>query len=85
MTDMTPDEMALMMRHAGYWAGLLQQGKVIVFGPVADPNGGYGVGVVNVETPEELAELQAQDPAILAGVGFSSQAFPMPRAVYAGA
>ena len=47
--DMTPDERAIMQQHVVYWTDLMKQGKVHVFGPVLDPNGIYGIGVVEVE------------------------------------
>jgi len=35
--DMTEDERAVMLSHAGYWRDLMAKGNAIVFGPVADP------------------------------------------------
>ena len=63
MADMTPDEKATMQQHVAYWAQLLQQGIAIVFGPVADPTGGYGVGVVSVEDETHLKRIIEADPA----------------------
>ena len=37
--DMTEAEGELMKRHAAYWQSLLDQGFVLVFGPVLDPKG----------------------------------------------
>ena len=62
----------------------MKDGRAIVFGPVADPAGTFGTGILNVEDPAAAAELSAQDPAILAGLGFGAQVFPMPIAVHAG-
>ncbi len=61
--DMTPPERIIMQKHVEYWKSLLHEGTAIVFGPVLDPKGGYGVGVVSVENEEHLARLIANDPA----------------------
>ncbi len=47
--DMTPAEGEAMKRHAAYWAGLLAKKSVIAFGPVADPRGVWGLGLVHGE------------------------------------
>ena len=36
---------------------------MIALGPVMDPKGGYGVGIAEVESLEQLNELIAKDPA----------------------
>lgn len=61
--DMTPDERAIMQKHVGYWTSLLDQGVAIVFGPVLDPKGGYGAGVVSVDNEEHLKKIIDNDPA----------------------
>ena len=61
--DMTPDERAIMQKHVGYWTSLLEQGVAIVFGPVLDPKGGYGAGVVSVDNEEHLKKIIDNDPA----------------------
>ena len=38
-------------------------GKVIVFGPVLDPNGVYGFGILSVDVEQEVKEFIAGDPA----------------------
>jgi uncharacterized protein len=49
MMEMSDDEKATMQKHVVYWTTLLNDGIVIVFGPVMMPNGGYGAGVVSVD------------------------------------
>ena len=61
--DMSESERATMLQHVAYWSGFLAKGIAIVYGPVMDPNGIYGVAVVEVEREEELNELVANDPA----------------------
>ena len=61
--DMTPDERAIMMQHITYWTELMNKGKVVVFGPVMDPAGAYGMGVVEADTEEELITFLNGDSA----------------------
>lgn len=63
MMDMNETEKDIMQKHVAYWMGLLQEGIAIVFGPVMDPAGGYGAGVVSVNDEEQLKQLIANDPA----------------------
>ena len=84
METMTPDERAIMGRHVGYWSGKVGDGTALVFGPVADPNGGYGIGIIKVGSMDAMIALRDVDPAMQAGVGFSYDILPMPRLVIAG-
>jgi uncharacterized protein YciI len=61
--DMTADERAIMLQHVAYWTDQMKQGKVHVFGPVLDPHGAYGIGVVEVDREEDVEELIEHDPA----------------------
>ncbi len=63
MMDMTADEKAIMQKHVSYWTGLLNENIAIVFGPVLDPKGGHGVGVVSVDDEEHLKQIISNDPA----------------------
>jgi uncharacterized protein YndB with AHSA1/START domain len=82
MQDMSADERAVMQAHATYWRGKLAEGHVIAFGPVADPNGGWGVGIVSVRDEAELRTFQSEDPAIKSGIGLRYETLPMVTAVY---
>jgi hypothetical protein len=82
--DITPVEAETMRQHAAYWRSLLESGKVIAFGPVADPAGSWGVGLVSVLNEAELAALQNGDPAIQAAIGMRYEAYPMPKLVHTG-
>ena len=62
--DMTDKERSIMQEHVGYWMELMKQGKVVVFGPVLDPQSVYGLGVVGVDSEEEVKQMTANDPAI---------------------
>ncbi len=76
--DMTAEERAIMERHVTYWTEKAAQGIAIVFGPVMDPEGVYGIGVYQVQDEAEMHNLLAHDPAN--GL-LQYQVMPMPRAV----
>lgn len=63
MQDMTGEERAVMQKHIVYWNELMAQGKVLAFGPVLDPNGVYGLGIVEVDNEEQVKTMIANDPA----------------------
>jgi uncharacterized protein YciI len=60
---MTEEERAIMMKHVAYWTEIMNQGKVLAFGPVLDPNEIYGLGIISVDNEQEVKELIANDPA----------------------
>jgi uncharacterized protein len=62
-TTLTDEERAIMIQHIGYWTNLLNKGKVYAYGPVMDPKEVYGLGVVTVESEQELKDILANDPA----------------------
>ncbi len=61
--DMTPEERAIMERHIAYWSEKAKHGVAIVFGPVLDPRGVYGIGVYQAQDEAESQDLLAHDPA----------------------
>lgn len=61
--DMTDDERAIMQRHVAYWSDKATRGIAVVFGPVMDPNGVYGIGIHQVEDEAEMQALLDADPA----------------------
>ncbi len=75
--DMTPDERAVMDKHVAYWSDIAARGIAIVFGPVADPHGFYGIGVYQVQDEAEMRSLLEQDPAKEL---LRYEVLPMPRA-----
>jgi uncharacterized protein len=60
---MTEEERGIMMKHVAYWTDLMNQGKVVAFGPVLDPKEVYGLGIIGVENEEEVKEFISNDPA----------------------
>ena len=79
--DMTDKEATLMQEHVVYWRGLMDKGLVIVFGPVADPKGTYGVAILEVEEEVDVNALGMNDPTMKANVGFQFEVCPMDRAI----
>ncbi len=61
--DMTAAERDIMNRHVAYWTEKAQRGIAIVFGPVLDPKGVYGIGIHKVEDHAEMRRLLDADPA----------------------
>src|SRR5271170_5684851 len=82
--DLTDVETKAMHEHIAHWNKAMEQGKAIVFGPVADPKGFWGVGIVQVEDEAELEDLTANDPVILAGLGFQQETYAMPQIMIRG-
>ena len=67
--DMTDDEREIMGRHAAHWTPLIDAGQMVVFGPVLDDTGSWGLGVIEAEDEDEdkLRELASRDPAVTSG------------------
>jgi uncharacterized protein YndB with AHSA1/START domain len=82
MADMNEAELGVMKEHGGYWAQHLAAGTALLYGPVADPKGGWGVGIIAVDSEEQAKQLEANDPAIKSGRGFQYERLPMARALY---
>jgi len=61
--DMSAEEWSIMQRHVAYWTDLMAKGKALIFGPVLDPDGVYGIGVIGVADEAERDGLIASDPA----------------------
>jgi len=57
--DMSEAERGIMQRHVGYLAGLLASGTGVAFGPVMDPAGVFGMGIVEAAA----RAITANDPA----------------------
>ena len=56
-----------MERHAAHWQSFIDSGQMVVFGPVVDPTGSWGLGVVEAEDEDELRAFAAGDPAVTTG------------------
>ncbi len=77
MQDMTPEERAMMAEHAAYWRRKLAEGVVVAFGPVLDPAGPWGLGVIRAPDEAAVHAFEAEDPAMRSGRGFRYEILPM--------
>jgi uncharacterized protein len=66
--DMTEAERALMMEHARYTREKFEEGKVLIYGPVMDPAGAYGMGVFEAENEAEVRAIMESDPSVTGGL-----------------
>jgi hypothetical protein len=78
---MSPEERAMMGEHGASWRARMKDGMVLIFGPVADPAGGWGMGVIKCADEREARKFGAADPAILSGRGFRYEFLPMLAAI----
>jgi uncharacterized protein YciI len=78
--DMTAAEAAVMQEHAAYWQPRVEQGDVVVFGPVLDPAATWGLAVVLADDEAAVRALGETDPAVTSGLA-TYEVFPMPGAV----
>ena len=69
--DMTDEEREIMGRHAAYWQPYVDAGQMVIFGPVLDGTGSWGLGVVEAEDGDEekLTRFAAGDPVVTSGTG----------------
>jgi uncharacterized protein YciI len=67
--DMTDEEREIMARHAAYWRPWVESGQMVIFGPVLDSSGSWGLGVVEADDEEEVRAFVAGDPVVTTGTG----------------
>jgi len=75
--DATEAEVEAMGRHAEKMQELVDRGVVVAAGPVRDPQGTWGVAIVEAADEAAARELGAADPVVRAGLGFHWQVLPM--------
>lgn len=80
--DMTPEEQAILGRHQQWLGGLLESGGLLLAGPALD--GAFGVGVFEYTSPEAMAAIAAEDPAVTGGL-FKPETHPIHAGVLASA
>jgi len=74
-------EMKIMQEHVVYWKELTDKKIVLLFGPVVDPKGTYGLAIVEAADEDVANEYGIHDPAIEADVGFKFEIYPMPQVI----
>ena len=65
--DMTDEEREITGRHAAYWQPLVDAGRMVVFGPVLDGTGSWGLGVVEADDEDEIRQFASGDPVVTTG------------------
>lgn len=81
MQNMSPVEMSLMQQHGAYWKTFFDKGTAILFGPVADPKGEFGVAIVEANAEPDVRTMTEGDPVIKSNSGFRYEILFMPRAI----
>jgi len=67
-TDMTAEEQTLMAQHGAYCQKQFEGGNLLLFGPVAAPEGAFGVGILEVADEAEARQFGENDPSVLGGL-----------------
>lgn len=57
-----------MLQHIDYWTMLTDVGTSLLFGPVLDPKGAFGMAIMEVASEEEADGIVQKDPVIAAGI-----------------
>ena len=65
--DMTDEEREIMGRHAAHWQRFIDSGQMVVFGPVLDGTGSWGLGVIETDDEDEVRGHAESDPAVTTG------------------
>jgi uncharacterized protein YciI len=89
-STMSEEERAIMGRHAAHWQPYIESGQMVVFGPVLDDTGSFGLAVIEADDERALREFAAADPVVTSGtasfaIGKMLAGFVRPRAAGAGA
>jgi uncharacterized protein len=79
--DMSEVEGAIMQEHFTYWAGIIATRTAVVYGPVMDPQGAYGIAVLEVQDEDSARNIAENDPAIRSNAGFRFEIHQMPDTV----
>jgi uncharacterized protein len=80
--DMDEAEATIMGEHVTYWRAQTERGTAIVFGAVADPDGVWGLAVVDAESEEDVRTIGLRDPAVASQLAHF-EVYAMPGAVTA--
>ena len=66
--DASEAELEIMGRHAQYWAEIAERGVLLVYGPVRDDTGAWGLGVIESADEDEVRRMVSDDPAVTSGM-----------------
>ncbi len=73
----TDAERALMGQHAAYLKAEQEKGVAVLFGPVGDPRGAWGLAVLECADQAQARAVTDNDPVVKSGQGFSYDVYPM--------
>jgi uncharacterized protein YciI len=76
--DITEAERELMAKHSEYWKIFVEKGAAIAVGPVMDPEGAWGMAILDVENESAAQTLAENDPVIKGNAGFRTRVMAMP-------
>jgi len=62
--SMTETEAQAMQQHMIYWRELVDKKQAIIYGPVFDPKGVFGMAIVETEEDDEVENIALHDPAV---------------------
>lgn len=65
--DLDDEEREIMRRHAAYWQPYVDSGQMVVFGPVLDDEGSFGLGVLEADDEDALRAFATADPVVTTG------------------
>ena len=65
--NFSAEEADVMQRHGGYWQQKLERGDAVAFGPVLDPNGPWGLALLDTDDEEVARQAGDADPAVESG------------------
>ncbi|HEY9008018.1 YciI family protein [Ohtaekwangia sp.] len=66
--DMTDQERTIMQEHIVYWTNLINARTGVLFGPVFDPGGVWGLGILETDSLEAAENICREDPAVKTGL-----------------
>jgi uncharacterized protein YciI len=65
--DLSDEEREIMGRHAAHWKPYVDSGQMVVFGPILDDTGSWGLGVLEADDEDEVRAFALRDPAVTSG------------------
>jgi uncharacterized protein len=78
--SMSDEERQIMRDHVVYWTDQRDKGVALIFGPVLNPNGVWGVGIIEIENEAAAQQFSVDDLAVKSGLQ-RTEIYPMPRLV----
>jgi uncharacterized protein YciI len=66
---MSEEERDVMARHAAHWQPYIDTGQMVVFGPILDSTGSWGLAVVEADDEPQLRSFAENDPVVTTGTG----------------